>query len=379
MDVAKISAISPRKIDWRTLTAKEIIKYDNEGVAVPVQYLSWAQEFSASLHSEDKTTYEMANSGLATDKPKTQEENTEESEILNSEETSSTNESEAPQTANEYEKTAAETKLDAMIGENKSLTKIGLTFREESKTKESEAKSEISSTEAIEENETNEIANLESYMSSLISEIDNLRLEIENTKGNGDDISQIAKANKLQAEIAKLGNAGQQTLAGSDTELQSFEDIINQSTPTAEEAKDYGRVTVNIGNALKPVSFIGNIIGHSVIKAGEHAISAGKHLTESIASALDTTAQNQATVNSWANEISDKTGVEPIEQAANTNNDEENENVTNNKQQDDKDAAEENGTKINDGTDLNGKLTTDLEAILKRKIRKGENVDNPTA
>ena len=34
---------------------------------------------------------------------------------------------------------------------------------------------------------------------------------------------------------------------------------------------------------------------------------------------------------------------------------------------------------IKDNTDLNGKLTTDLNEILKRKIRKGENIDNTTA
>lgn len=379
MDVARISAISPRKIDWRTLTAKEIIKYDNEGVAVPVQYLSWAQEFSASLHSEDKTTYEMANSGLATDKPQTQEETPENSEILNTEETSSTEETDTPKTANEHEKTSAEDKLNSMIGENKNIISIGLTFREESKIKEAKAKTETSNTESIEENEINEIANLESYMSSLISEIDSLKLEIENTKDKQDDISQIAKANRLQAQIEKLGNAGQQTIAGTDSELQNYENILNQNTPTADDAVDYGNVTIDIGNTLKNISFWGHVIGNSVKKAGVNAVASGKHLTEAINSALDTTAQNQTTVNSWSKEIEDKTGVNSIPQAQNKANEENNENINNKQQADNKDTQEENGTKINDGTDLNGKLTTDINEILKRKIRKGENVDNPTA
>ena len=60
MEVSRIGAISPQQIDWRRLTAKEIIKYEQQGIEVPTQYLQWAQEFRASLDSNDETTYEMA-------------------------------------------------------------------------------------------------------------------------------------------------------------------------------------------------------------------------------------------------------------------------------------------------------------------------------
>ena len=62
MEISAISAVSPRQIDWRKLTAKEIIKYEQQGVEVPNEYLQWAKQFQADLNSaqNDDTTYEMA-------------------------------------------------------------------------------------------------------------------------------------------------------------------------------------------------------------------------------------------------------------------------------------------------------------------------------
>ena len=56
MDVTRIEAAPTKIIDWRRLTAKEIIKYNNEGVEVPPQYLSWAVDFRQSLEDNDKDT-----------------------------------------------------------------------------------------------------------------------------------------------------------------------------------------------------------------------------------------------------------------------------------------------------------------------------------
>ena len=62
MDVSRISMITPKVIDWRKLTAKDIIKYDSEGMNVPSEYLSWAKSFRVDLEKNDtdETTYEMA-------------------------------------------------------------------------------------------------------------------------------------------------------------------------------------------------------------------------------------------------------------------------------------------------------------------------------
>ena len=68
MDVSRIEAISPKQIDWRKLTAPEIIEYKEQGVDVPSQYLQWAQGFLADVDAADtdETTYESANSQTTT-------------------------------------------------------------------------------------------------------------------------------------------------------------------------------------------------------------------------------------------------------------------------------------------------------------------------
>ena len=69
MDVSRIEAISPRQIDWRRLTANQIIKYQEQGVDVPSQYIQWAQNFVNSIYSDDVTTYEMSESNSNTISP----------------------------------------------------------------------------------------------------------------------------------------------------------------------------------------------------------------------------------------------------------------------------------------------------------------------
>ena len=67
MDVSRIEAISPKQIDWRKLTAPEIIEYKEQGVEVPSQYLQWAQSFLNDVNAADtdETTYETANSQVS--------------------------------------------------------------------------------------------------------------------------------------------------------------------------------------------------------------------------------------------------------------------------------------------------------------------------
>ena len=84
MDVSRISMAAPKVIDWRKLTAKDIIKYDSEGMNVPPEYLSWAKSFRIDLEKNDtdETTYEMAVS--KPDKPQ-QNIQTQDSDEINTE------------------------------------------------------------------------------------------------------------------------------------------------------------------------------------------------------------------------------------------------------------------------------------------------------
>jgi len=47
-------------VNWGSCTAEEILEYEEQGQEVPEQYLSWAEEMSASMNAQDDVTYEMA-------------------------------------------------------------------------------------------------------------------------------------------------------------------------------------------------------------------------------------------------------------------------------------------------------------------------------
>ena len=120
MDVARISMITPKPIDWRKLTAKDIIKYDAQGMEIPSQYLQWARAFHVDLEKNDtdETTYEMAVSkpatrtknGLAKNQP-TQNHPENVDNIDNSDnKEDEINTQKTPETDNEGDKTGTEVK-----------------------------------------------------------------------------------------------------------------------------------------------------------------------------------------------------------------------------------------------------------------------------
>ncbi len=57
MDIQKLNA----NIKWQQLTAKEILKYQQQGEQVPNEYQKWAAAISAVLNVPDEVTYEMTN------------------------------------------------------------------------------------------------------------------------------------------------------------------------------------------------------------------------------------------------------------------------------------------------------------------------------
>lgn len=50
-----------QNIKWQQLTAKEILKYKQEGEEVPNEYQKWASAISAVMNVQDDVTYEMVN------------------------------------------------------------------------------------------------------------------------------------------------------------------------------------------------------------------------------------------------------------------------------------------------------------------------------
>ena len=143
MDVSRIEAVSPKQIDWRKLTAKEIIKYDSQGIDVPAEYLQWAKQFRSDITANDKdeTTYEMATSSANI----IQKVETEQASTTN-------NSTEEPQTTTPEEKEPTAKELrKSMEDEGASLYKLGKTFRDLSGDKEKDSKSSDNKKETFED------------------------------------------------------------------------------------------------------------------------------------------------------------------------------------------------------------------------------------
>ncbi len=56
-----IQRLNQQRIDWQKLTAKEILKYQDEGKEVPSEYQKWAAAITAVLDTQDDITYQMVN------------------------------------------------------------------------------------------------------------------------------------------------------------------------------------------------------------------------------------------------------------------------------------------------------------------------------
>lgn len=375
MDVARISAVSPRQIDWRSLTARQIIKYEQQGVEVPSMYLQWAIDFRATIDLDDETTYEMAQEASSTGE-NVQNYNTDGGANSNVD-LSHSDSSEVAATDMEGEdKTAAQKKREDLQNANVSLRNQALIFTSDSK---SATNSAIESAQTLINTETqsvNEIEKLDNYMSELLSKAEATQSELKNevAKLNNDkgDISSISKINKYQQQLQAYGVSGQNSVSVTESELSQFDSVINAQSSAILNAQDFGAETVNVGNDLLTSikgAFIFRIAdyiaGKQAVMSGNESINQSLTTADAQIQANATNSENKSSASSYKSKITDKTGV-----LANT--------VQDYKNKDDdtsQKAANEDKTATNDGTDTTDRLNTNLDEILKRKIRKGENIN----
>ncbi len=361
MDISRIEAVSPRQIDWRKLTAKEIIKYDSQGIEVPVEYLQWAKQFRADISSNDKdeTTYEMATSSTNIQ----QKVETEQS-------TTTDNSTEEPQTASteeEKEPTAKELRK-SMEDEGASLYKLGKTFRGLSGEKEKDSKASDSISSSSAENASNSIEGLDNYMSELMSQISEVKAEINAEKGNKND-SRISRINRLRQQLKMYGTEGQTTAAGYNADLNNLQAIVEGQSGTIDSGLDYGAETAQIGNELRRLFWYRGF-GKRVIRAGDAAVDASENARTSQQNALSSIKEDLDTVVGHQTNISSQTGVGAISESQDSKN--ANSKDENGDKKSDSEKAVQSAQ--NDGTDTTAKSTIDLDTILKAKIRRGEEV-----
>lgn len=378
MDVSRIEAISPRQIDWRRLTANQIIKYQEQGVDVPSQYIQWAQNFVNSIYSDDVTTYEKATSSSSVETST----NTSDVTSENTEETAPVDES-GDTTTEETNKTEAQTKREQLQQDGVSLVDQAISFTSDSNAGRKAVNESASIISDAQDASVNEIQELESYMDELLAKAEQTQNEFKNevSKINEDksDKSTFAKINRLQQELQKMGTQGQSEISATEANLIGFDSLINAQTPTIDSALDFGGETVTVGNELMDVAKRSGLMGifyympiaKTTINAGNSAVDASDNTLNLQNETLDINNANKSTASSFKIQVQSKTGVAAAPVLKGEAGSDENSNS--NSQEAGK--TQNNSTSNNDKTDLANNQTASLDEILKKKIREGQYVD----
>lgn len=378
MDVSRIEAISPRQIDWRRLTANQIIKYQEQGVDVPSQYIQWAQNFVNSIYSDDETTYEKATSSSSVETST----NTSDVTSENTEETAPVDES-GDTTTEETNKTEAQTKREQLQQDGVSLVDQAISFTSDSNAGRKAVNESASIISDAQDASVNEIQELESYMDELLAKAEQTQNEFKNevSKINEDksDKSTFAKINRLQQELQKMGTQGQSEISATEANLIGFDSLINAQTPTIDSALDFGGETVTVGNELMDVAKRSGLMGifyympiaKTTINAGNSAVDASDNTLNLQNETLDINNANKSTASSFKIQVQSKTGVAaaPVLKGEAGSD----ENSDSNSQEAGK--TQNNSTSNSDKTDLANNQTASLDEILKKKIREGQYVD----
>lgn len=378
MDVSRIEAISPRQIDWRRLTANQIIKYQEQGVDVPSQYIQWAQNCVNSIYSDDVTTYEKATSSSSVETST----NTSDVTSENAEETAPVDES-GDTTTEETNKTEAQTKREQLQQDGVSLVDQAISFTSDSNAGRKAVNESASIISDAQDASVNEIQELESYMDELLAKAEQTQNEFKNevSKINEDksDKSTFAKINRLQQELQKMGTQGQSEISATEANLIGFDSLINAQTPTIDSALDFGGETVTVGNELMDVAKRSGLMGifyympiaKSTINAGNSAVDASDNTLNLQNETLDINNANKSTASSFKIQVQSKTGVAaaPVLKGEAGSD----ENSDSNSQ--DAEKTQNNSTSNSDKTDLANNQTASLDEILKKKIREGQYVD----
>ena len=374
MDVSRIEAISPRQIDWRRLTANQIIKYQEQGVDVPSQYIQWAQNFVNSIYSDDVTTYEMSESNSNTISP--QKTSVDTTTTTTSESETSPTVDDTNQDENEDEKNlSASDYVDLLKSQGMGKIPIAgeLKTKSEEKKVEADNSADICSTSA--DSAAVSIENLESYMSDLLSQANDIKSQMQQLKNKKDDTgSNISKLNKLSQQLKNLGTTGQNTVSVYSGEFSGLQSLVSEQLTPINSASDYGETTIEAGKNLLAGPWLVRF-RRNVIKAGENAVSASETAQGIQSQADNSIAQDINSANSFKHEITATTGVANASINENGNNKQSNNEESKSPVGSNSNSQKSDKTSQNDKTDLANNQTASLDEILKKKIREGQYVD----
>jgi len=408
MDVSRIEAYNPNKINWRNMTAKEILKYEKQGVHVPDVYAQWAHEFLSNVqkYDNDEVTYEKAKSisRHQSNEAKTNEqsrankntnvkdlENPEQPEDQTSKEDSALavenanidiSSSDGNSTSSEdgteaIQLTAAQTKRKDFKDKGVNLREQAVSFAQDSSTTGQQAQSEAQTVREIQNSSDNEIAELEGAMKELIAEADakqqELRHNVDKINNEKSDNTTFAQIDKLQKELEQLGMGAQNQIGQTEGSLRGYNSEILAGQEAMLNAADFGTETVDVGNELLSTTGeswwfnIDRMVGKKAVNAGNSAVAKAQAGEDIVRSTESINNANIGRVPELKTGVTEKTGVN-AQNSKEQGNASEQDPITGKEKEADKDVK----TAQNDGTDTTDKLHISIDELVKRKVRRGE-------
>ena len=399
MDISRIEAYNPSRIDWKRLTAKEIMQYENRGVEVPDVYLQWAHDFLNTVEAQrnDQVTYENAEAQARNQTAeKAQKSNGELVPVDGGSIDGSVEGDNSDEVVPQVSMGNAELKVNAgtetsskvedkplsaaevrekMKKDGADTVSIAIAFKGYSDTNSAESAASAEVSNNIQAASANSIEELESNMQDLMSKIEEAQNEIKNLAPRANDQSAIAQINRLQAEIDSYTQSGISELTGAGETFNEYDSTLAQQEGIGETAQEYGAETVSAGkDAMIGIFF--DAFGRNVISSGAKAIAEGTNAINAQNEASNTNQESQSRLNALESDMEAKTGINIVRETETEENTEENntEKTPTNKAEEKPESEKAVKTSQNDGTDNTDKANTDVNEIIKRKIRRGENM-----
>ena len=312
MDVSAISAYKPQ-YDWRNMTARQIIKHDDDGDKVPAIYLQWAREFLNSVYADDVTTYELAISKNGDSGE--QKDNLQKVSSMNDGDTEPGEE--PPLSMARQERKDLEDAGTSIIKQAKIFRKSSYSLTAQSFVNnmllaglKGESDGELLKLAAL-------IATVDSQMENIFSNLRNLKdlAKVNDSSANNDDI--VQRADEQGKKLDQTATNTHKSISKTEGDLNGIGASMLNTIPTFETAQDYGDVTVGIAKEI-PTNIFTVSLKISTNAAGQRAITAGKSGVAAERTNYNLNENNIDDAGEYHDYITQKSGIEAPQTNENT-------------------------------------------------------------
>ena len=392
----KSKSISEIYINWKQLTAKEVIKKEKEGQTAPPEILKWAEELAKLNNAPDDVTYEIAKGETDIDRLNELINNT----VVENKGAQNNPEENTENPEQTEEQNAAQQFRQGLADSGTGLRSQGKIMTSMSATAQAQVAGMMSDAAADAQTAENISAQADTLTDETITSTNSTKQEydslIARTQSENNPLTREEKARlaALGQELGKIGTTAQQQLQNMSTEVNILDAKITQNTGVTQNAVNFGAETANVGMELmgkteeergstaKELSTATNGNAGQTIKdalgkvnifklffnanyrTGFLAAKQGGETidTASLGDTAITTADSQ--IQSAGNKIN--TNKQKIENATTVKANDNTGETDNNKQTDETENEEQENLTLADTT-----ITTDANEIIKRKERKG--------